>query len=56
MKSLEQIVRNAVHASVIEAFLLTYKPDGQGGFEDQRGRKAPARSVQHFYAAVAGAL
>ena len=56
MRSLDNAVRNAMHRAIIDVFLLTYKPDGLGGFEDKHGRKAPARSVQHFYAAVAGAL
>jgi hypothetical protein len=56
MRSLDNATRNATHRAVIECFLLTYKPDGHGGFEDKHGRHAPARSVQHFYAAVAGAL
>lgn len=56
MKSLDQTIRTAMHHAVIDAFLLTYKPDDSGGFEDKHGRKAPPRSVQHFYTAVAGAL
>ena len=56
MRSLDNAIRNATHRAVIEAFLLTYKPDDAGGFEDRNGRKAPARSVQMFYQAAAGAL
>ena len=56
MRSLDNAIRNATHMAVIDSFLLTYKPDDCGGFEDRNGRKAPARSVQMFYAAVAGAL
>jgi len=56
MRSLDNVIRNTMHLAVIEAFLLTYKPDGLGGFEDKHGRKAPDRSVSHFYTAVAGAL
>jgi hypothetical protein len=56
MRSLDNVIRNATHRAVIEAFLLSYKPDDSGGFEDRNGRRAPSRSVQMFYAAVAGAL
>ncbi|HEY7824500.1 MAG TPA: hypothetical protein VIG24_16785 [Acidimicrobiia bacterium] len=56
MRSLDNAIRNATHRAVIEAFLLTYKPDDCGGFEDRNGRKAPPRSVQMFYQAAAGAL
>lgn len=56
MSSLDHPARQSQHAAIIESFLLTYKPDDLGGFENKAGRKAPAESVRLFFSAVAAAI